>query len=117
MRHPILQVLLEIAGAWWVGWCLSQQKLSLLQSVVEAAVHHTRNALSVTRPGFFVYKQKFDPCLLGVIMKHLVQMCNNYIALPEAVRRSSPEGVLIMTNFGSIDSKFKNKDSYNNIKT
>jgi hypothetical protein len=37
-------------------------------------------------------------------------MCKNYIALPEAVRRSSPEGVLIMTNFMSIDSKFKNED-------
>jgi hypothetical protein len=50
-------------------------------------------------------------------MINLVEMCNNYIALPEAVRRSSPEGALIMTNFGSIDSQFKNKDSYNNIKT
>jgi hypothetical protein len=27
------KVLLEIAGAWWVGWCLSQLKLSLFQSV------------------------------------------------------------------------------------
>jgi hypothetical protein len=36
-------------------------------------------------------------------------MCQNYIALPEAVRRSRPEGVLIMTNFGSIDSKLKTK--------
>jgi hypothetical protein len=38
------KVLLEIAGAWWVGWCLSQHKLSLFQSVVGAAVHRTKDA-------------------------------------------------------------------------
>jgi hypothetical protein len=36
-------------------------------------------------------------------------MCQNYIALLEAVQRSRPEGVLIMTNFGSINSKLKTK--------
>jgi hypothetical protein len=34
-------------------------------------------------------------------------MCNIYKAQPEAVRMSYPQGALIMTNFGSIDSKFK----------
>jgi hypothetical protein len=51
------------------------------------------------------------------LLTNLVQMCKIYIAQSEAVRRSRPEGVLIMTNFGSIDSKFKIKDSHNNIKT
>jgi hypothetical protein len=50
-------------------------------------------------------------------LKNLVIYYIYYIALPEAVRRSSPEEVLIMTNFGSIDSTFKNLDSHNNIKT
>jgi hypothetical protein len=56
-------VLLEIAGAWWVGWCLSQ--LSLFQSTA-AAVHHTRDAQRY-QTWLFVHKQKFYPCLLGVI--------------------------------------------------
>jgi hypothetical protein len=49
-------LLLDFAGAWWVGWCLSQ--LSLLQSV-EAAVHHTRDGQRVTRPGFLCTKKSY----------------------------------------------------------
>jgi hypothetical protein len=64
-----------------------------------------------------VHKQKFDPCLLGVINEKSGEKCKNYKALPEAVKRSSPEGVLIMTNLMSIDSKFKNEDSHKNIDT
>jgi hypothetical protein len=77
-------------------------------SSVAAAVHHTRDAQRVTRPGF-LYTKKIIQAFLGVFEKYLVQMCQNYIALPEAVRRSRPEGVLIMTNFGSINSKLKTK--------
>jgi hypothetical protein len=57
----------------------------------------------------FVYKRKNYPGILGIFEKKMLQMCQNYIALPEAVRRSRPEGVLIMTNFGSINSKLETK--------
>jgi hypothetical protein len=99
-------LLLDFAGAWWVGWCLSQ--LILFQSVA-AAVHHTRDAQRVTRPGFLCTSKKIIQAFLGVFEKKTGEMCQNYKALPEAVWRSRPEGVLIMTNFGSIDSKLKTK--------
>jgi hypothetical protein len=57
VQSNAIQVLLEIAGAWWVSWCLSQHKLSLFQSVVGAAVHHTRDAQRY-QTWLFVYKQK-----------------------------------------------------------
>jgi hypothetical protein len=65
----------------------------------------------------FVYKKKIIQAFLGVFEKKTGEMCQNYKALPEAVRRSRPEGVLIMTNFGSIESKLKTKKAKNNIKT
>jgi hypothetical protein len=56
-----------------------------------------------------VYKKIIIQAFLGVFEKKTGEICQNYKALPEAVRRSRPEGVLIMTNFGSIDSKLKTK--------
>jgi hypothetical protein len=66
-------LLLDFAGAWWVGWCLSQ--LSLFQSVAAAAVHHTRDAQRVTRPGFLCINKYIIQAFLGVFEKNLVQMC------------------------------------------
>jgi hypothetical protein len=63
------KVLLKIAGAWWVGWCLSQHNLSLFQSVVGAADHHTKDAQRVTRPGFLCLNKYLIQAFLGVFEK------------------------------------------------
>jgi hypothetical protein len=67
-------LLLDFAGAWWVGWCLSQHKLSLFQSMA-AAVHHTRDAQCVTRPGFLCINKYFIKAFLGVFEKKIWCKC------------------------------------------
>jgi hypothetical protein len=56
----------DFAGAWWVGWCLSQ--LSLFQSVA-AAVHHTQRCSACYQTWLFVCKKKIIQAFLGVFEK------------------------------------------------